>query len=119
MSDNMENKGKSSLGMDENLAGLFSYLLGFITGIIFLLLEKESKFVKYHAMQSIILSVVLTILYGILGFIPIIGWIILLVLPLITMILWIILMIKAYKHEYFKLPFIGDLAEKYSNQINI
>lgn len=114
MSDNnTENKIKSSLGMDENVAGLFSYLLGFITGIIFFILEKESKFVKFHAMQSIILSAALTVLYGILGFIPIIGWIILLILPLITMILWIVLMIKAYKHEYFKLPIIGDLAEKY------
>lgn len=117
MSDNnTENKIKSSLGMDENVAGLFSYLLGFITGIIFFILEKESKFVKFHAMQSIILSAALTVLYGILDFIPIIGWIILLILPLITMILWIVLMIKAYKHEYFKLPIIGDLAEKYSGK---
>lgn len=120
MSDNnIENKGKSSFGMDENVAGLFSYLLGFITGIIFFILEKESKFVKFHAMQSIILSIFLTILYGILSFIPIIGWIILLILPLVTMVLWIVLMIKAYKHEYFKLPIIGDLAEKYSGQIDI
>lgn len=115
MNGDIENKGKSSLGMDENLAGMLSYLLGFITGIIFFILEKESKFVKFHAMQSIILSVVLTILYGILSFIPIIGWMLLLILPLITLILWIVLMLKAYKHEYFKLPFIGDLAEKYSN----
>lgn len=115
MNDDIDNKGKSSFGMDENLAGMFSYLLGFITGIIFFILEKESKFVKFHAMQSIILSVVLTILYGILSFIPIIGWMLLLILPLITLILWIVLMLKAYKYEYFKLPFIGDLAEKYSN----
>ncbi len=119
MNDDIENKGKSSLGMDENLAGMFSYLLGFITGLIFFILEKESKFVKFHAMQSIILSAILTVLYGILGFIPIIGWIILLILPLVTMVLWIVLMIKAYKNEYFKLPLIGDLAEKYSGQINI
>lgn len=111
MNGDIENKGKSSLGMDENLAGMFSYLLGFITGIIFFILEKESKFVKFHAMQSIILSVVLTILYGILSFIPIIGWMLLLILPLITLILWIVLMLKAYKYEYFKLPFIGDLTE--------
>lgn len=120
MSDNnIENKTKSSLGMEENIAGLISYLLGFITGIIFFVSEKESEFVKFHAMQSIILSIILTVLYGILSFIPIIGWIMLLILPLFTLILWIVLMIKAYKHEYFKLPIIGDLAEKYSKQINI
>lgn len=117
--NNSDKKVKSSFGIEENVAGLFSYLLGFITGIIFFILEKDSKFVKFHAMQSIILSVVLTVLYGILGFIPIIGWIILLILPLITLVLWIVLMLKAYKYEYFKLPIIGDLAEKYSGQINI
>lgn len=119
MSDNLENKGKSSLGMEENVAGLLSYLFGFITGIIFFLLEKESKFVKFHAMQSIILSIALTIIYFILGLIPVIGWIILLILPIPVLILWILLMTKAYKNEYYKLPIIGDMAEKYAGQINI
>lgn len=110
--NNSTNKGKSSLGMEENVAALLSYVLGFITGIIFFVLEKESKFVKFHAMQSIMFSVGLMILSFILGFIPIIGWIVSLLIGPLSLVLWIILLIKAYKYEYFKLPVIGDMAEK-------
>lgn len=113
------NNGKSSLGMEENVAALLAYVLGFITGIIFFAIEKESKFVKFHAMQSILLSAFMFALTTILGFIPIIGWLVLLILPLFIFILWIVLMMKTYKHEYFKLPIIGDLAEKYSTQLKI
>ncbi|WIV12328.1 DUF4870 domain-containing protein [Proteiniborus sp. MB09-C3] len=108
-------KEKSSLGMEENIAALLSYVLGFITGIIFYVLEKDSKFVKFHAMQSIIYSIGLMVLSFILGFIPIVGWIISLIIGPLSLILWIILMIKAYKYEYFKLPIIGDMAEKQAN----
>ncbi|SCG81722.1 UPF0132 membrane protein [Proteiniborus sp. DW1] len=110
--NNVTNKGKSSLGMEENIAALLSYVLGFITGIIFYVLEKESKFVKFHAMQSIIYSVALMILTFILGLIPIIGWILSLFIPPLSLILWIVLLVKSYKYEYFKLPVIGDIAEK-------
>lgn len=110
--NNVSNKGKSSLGMEENVAGLLSYVLGFITGIIFFVLEKDSKFVKFHAMQSIILFVGIMVLTFILGFIPIIGWVLSLLIGPLSVILWIVLMLKAYKYEYFKLPVIGDIAEK-------
>lgn len=109
--NNVSNKGKSSLGMEENIAALLSYVLGFITGIIFYVLEKESKFVKFHAMQSIIYSVALMVISFILGLIPIIGWILSLLIPPLSLILWIVLLIKAYKYEYFKLPVIGNIAE--------
>ncbi|SCZ02165.1 DUF4870 domain-containing protein [Alkaliphilus peptidifermentans] len=103
---------KSSLGMDENVAALLSYLLGFITGIIFYVLEKDSRYVKFHAMQSILVSVALMVLSFVLGFIPIIGWIISLLISPLTLVLWIILLVKAYKGAWFKLPIIGDIAEK-------
>lgn len=119
MENNTENKGKSSLGLEENVAGLLSYLLGFVTGIIFFILEKESKFVKFHAMQSIILSIVVFIISTILGLIPIIGWILLMIIPIPIAIIWIVLMLKAYKNELFKLPVIGDMAEKYAEKIDI
>jgi uncharacterized membrane protein len=50
----MEGKGRSSTGLDENVAGFFCYILGFITGIVFLVVEKRSSFVRFHAMQSTI-----------------------------------------------------------------
>ena len=109
---NVESLHKSSLGMDENVAGLLTYVFGFITGIIFFVMEKESRFVKFHAMQSILLSVVFIVLSSVLGLIPILGWLMLLLLSPVGLILWILMMYKAYKHEWFKLPVIGDISDK-------
>lgn len=106
--------GKSSTGMQANIAGLLCYLLGIITGIIFYVIEKENKFVRFHAMQSIIVSGALIVLNGILMFIPVIGWVLMPLVGLAGFILWILLMIKAYQGEYFKLPIAGDIAEKNS-----
>jgi len=97
---------KSSTGMEENVAGLLCYLVGWVSGLVFFLIEKDSKFVKFHAMQSIITFGACAIL----SFIPIVQW----VIWILALVLWIILMIKAYKGEKFKLPVIGDLAEKWS-----
>jgi uncharacterized membrane protein len=98
---------KSSTGLEENVAGLLCYVLGWITGLVFFLIEKDSKFVKFHAMQSIITFGACTIL----SFIPIVNWFI----GIIALVLWILLMVKAYQGQKFKLPFIGDLAEKWSS----
>jgi len=105
-------KSKTSIGLEENVAGLLSYLLGFITGILFYVLEKENSFVRFHAMQSIITFGAIFVLSLILGFIPIIGWILALILPFVALILWILLMVKAYQGERYKLPIVGDIAEK-------
>jgi len=100
-------KGKSSLGMDENVAALLSYVLGWITGIIMLIAEKDSKFVRFHAMQSLIVFLAIFII----GMIPIIGWILNIILVPLGLILWILLMYKAYQGERFKLPLVGKFAE--------
>lgn len=106
---------KTSLGLQENIEALLCYLFTWITGIIFFLLEKKSKFVKFHAMQSIITFLGLTIISLIFGWIPIIGWAITGLIGLISLILWIILMIEAYRGEKYKLPLVGEIAEKYSS----
>jgi uncharacterized membrane protein len=104
--------GKTSTGMQPNLAALLSYLVGFITGIIFYIIEKENKFVRFHAMQSIITFGALFVLQMVFAFIPIIGWILMPIVSIVSLILWILLMIKAYQGESFKLPIAGDIAEK-------
>ncbi len=106
----MEEKEKSSTGLDENVAGFLCYLLGFVTGIVFLLVEKKSRFVKFHAMQSTITFLSLFVISLILGFIPIIG---LLVYPIwiLSLILWLLLMIKALRGERYLLPIVGKMAE--------
>ncbi|MCX5701057.1 MAG: DUF4870 domain-containing protein [Candidatus Omnitrophica bacterium] len=108
------NQGKTSIGMEANLAALLSYLLGFITGIVFYVLEKENKFVRFNAMQSIVVFAFLFVLNIVLNLLPIIGWILSAAIGVLAIILWVVLMIKAYQGEYFKLPIAGDIAEKNS-----
>ncbi|HNX90252.1 MAG TPA: DUF4870 domain-containing protein [Candidatus Omnitrophota bacterium] len=104
--------GKTTIGMQANLAAMLSYLLGFITGIIFFVIEKENKYVRFHAMQSIVVFGGLFVIAMILPFIPVIGWVFLPVLWVIEVVIWLVLMIKAYKGEKFKFPVAGDIAEK-------
>lgn len=112
----MEGKdlGKTSTGIQANVAALLSYVLGFITGIIFYLIEKENKFVRFHAMQSIVVFGSFTVLAIAAGLVPFLNIILLPLISLVEIILWIVLMIKAYQGEMFKLPVAGDFADKNS-----
>src|SRR3989344_1294936 len=97
---------------NENLMAAASYLLGFVTGIIFLLIEKQSRFVRFHAMQSTILFGGIFVVNLALGFIPILGWLVGLLLSLAAFVLWIVLMWKAFQGEMYKVPYVGAIAEK-------
>lgn len=108
----METKSKTALGIDENIEGLLCYVLGFITGILFLVLEKDNKFVRFHAMQSIVTFLALFVISMAIGFIPILGWMVSGLIGLVALILWLLLMFKAYQGEMYKLPIAGDFAEK-------
>ncbi|MGH8674928.1 MAG: DUF4870 domain-containing protein [Burkholderiales bacterium] len=103
---------KTSTGMNQNVAGLLCYLAGWITGLIFFLIEKENRFVRFHAMQSIITFGSLTVLFMVLGFIPFVGWMLMPFVSIAWVILSVLLMVKAYQGEMFKLPVLGDMAEK-------
>jgi uncharacterized membrane protein len=107
-------------GLTPNLAGALAYLLGPITGIIFLIVEKTNTFVRFHAMQSTVLwvgwviaSIALSILSGV---VPVIGWIFGLVLSIVMsfggFILWLVLMWKAYQGQEWELPIVGPFARK-------
>ena len=100
---------KSSTGLDENVAGLLCYVLGWVSGLVFFLLEQENKFVRFHAIQSILVFGAIMVAGIVLGWIPVIGW----VIGLLGFVLWIILIIKAYQGVKFKLPWAGNLAEKW------
>jgi len=104
--------GTTDVGMQANLAALLSYVLGFISGLVFFLLEKKNKYVRFHAMQSILFSVSIIVLNIVLGIIPILGWFLGFLISLAALVIWIILLIKAYQGEEFKLPIIGDIAQK-------
>ncbi len=107
----MEEKERSSTGLEENVAGFLCYIFGFITGIVFLVVEKKSSFVRFHAMQSTITFLGLFVISFVIGMIPIIG---LLVYPIwiLSIILWLILMVKALRGERYALPIVGKMAEE-------
>jgi uncharacterized membrane protein len=105
-------EGKMSTGLNPNVAALLCYLAGWITGLIFLILEPENKFVRFHAIQSIIVFGAYTVVGIIFGFIPVVGTILSGILGALAFVLWIILMLKAYQGERYKLPVAGEIAEK-------
>ena len=115
----MSEEKNSSTGLDSNIGGLLSYVLGWITGLIFFLIEEKDEFVRFHAMQSIIVFGAITvasIVFGILFLVPFLGAILGGLLWVASVVLWIVLMVKAYQGERFKLPIAGELAEKYSQK---
>jgi uncharacterized membrane protein len=106
--------GNTSLGIEANIAALLSYLFGVVTGIIFYILEKDNRFVRFHALQSTLVFGALFIVSVVFRFILFMLWPLAVILNIIGVALWVILMVKAYQGEFFKLPFVGDMAEKNS-----
>jgi len=126
---------KSSTGLDENIAALLSYVLGGIGGLIFFLIEKESRFVKFHAMQSILLNVAAFVLFIALWVVTVFlmvigsfaGDIALSLFGIVGTLIWVVFgvgvaiaailcLVKAFQGQYFKLPIIGNFAQKFSTK---
>lgn len=129
----MENSGKSALGLDANVTALIGYIVGLVA-LILIFVEKENKFVRFHAFQSVLWSVgmgVAIFVIAILGFIialvlgqvsetlgSIVGLLVMLLyLGLILALLGGLIFgaVKAFGGNVFKLPVVGNLAEKWSN----
>ena len=124
---------KSSTGLDENIAALLSYVFGWLSGLIFFLIEKESRLVRFHAMQSLLFNVLFAViaivlwialfvvflvasqisgaLTTLLSLVSILVWGVLFIAILVG---WVMCLVKAFQGQYFKLPVIGNLAEKFS-----
>jgi len=114
---------KASLGLEENIEAALCYLFLWVSGLIFYFVEDKNKFIRFHAVQSIFvflpLSILAWIFGGAFGLLPFgAGWLFLVwiswIFWVLAFVLWIILMIKAYQMQKFKLPIVGDLAEKYA-----
>ena len=109
-------------GMTDNVAGMLAYFT-IIPAIIFLVMEpyNRNRFIRFHAFQCLFFAVAWTVLWialSIFAHIPFLGWLSILIWPLILLagfIIWIILVIKANQGQMYKLPFIGDMAEKQAN----
>ena len=91
--DTATGSGGTSTGLDRNLAAALSYLLGFITGIVFLVVEKNDKFVRFHAMQSTLVFLAVMVLNVVVGVLPFVGWLfqIFVIWPL-SVALWLVLL---------------------------
>ena len=87
---------KTSIGLAENVAGVLCYVFGWVSGLIFYLLELENKFVRFHAVQSMIVFSGLTLVIFVLTFIPFIGFLLTMLISAFGFILVIVLMVKAY-----------------------
>ena len=116
----------TSTGLAPNVAGALSYLFWIVTGIIFFVLEKDNQFVRFHAMQSILVNatfIVLAIILSIFSVIPILGWIVGLlgnmILGIVAIILWLVLMFKAFQGQEWEVPIIGKYARQYSSSATI
>jgi uncharacterized membrane protein len=109
-------------GMAENVAGMIAYVT-IVPAIIFLVMEpyNKNRFIRFHAFQCLFFAVAWTVLWiglSIIAHIPIFGWLTILIWPLISLaglIVWVILLLKANQHQMYKLPVIGDMAEKQAN----
>jgi len=121
-------EAESSTGMSANVAGFLCYLAYWVTGIIFVVLEKKSIFVKFHAWQSIMTFGVLTVVQIILAIISAIAaftiapgvamfaWVLAIIVMVIMLVLWIILMIQAGTGKMWKVPLAGNWAEKQASK---
>lgn len=114
-------------GLAPNVAGALSYLIGVVTGVLFLVLDKDEPFVRFHASQSIVFSlawfgvwIVSFVLDIALGAIPVIGWLVSLLLTLaiavVGFVLWAYLMFRAYQGDEWELPFVGQYARKLARE---
>jgi uncharacterized membrane protein len=126
---------KSSTGLDANVAALLAYIFGLVSGVIFYVIEKDSPFVKFHAMQSILFNAVVAViaiggsiilmivtavlnqisgvLAGIVGLLSLLFWV---VFFLAVFAGFILCLIKAYQGQMFKLPIVGNMAAKIVNK---
>jgi uncharacterized membrane protein len=114
----MEEERKALAGLDSNTAALLAYLLGWVTGLLFLAVEKDNDDVRFHAMQSVLFfggvtlaAVVLWLLLRV-PHINILFMVLLSLLGLFTFAAWAILMLKAYQGNRFMLPWVGERAER-------
>jgi uncharacterized membrane protein len=127
--------GKSSTGLDENIAALLAYIFGWVSGLIFFLMEKDSKLVRFHAMQSILFNALILVLCVVLWIVTFILILVMAMLPdimgslmgLLTSLIWLVFsialligwilcVVRAYQGQFFKLPVIGNMAEKIVNK---
>lgn len=99
---------KSTFGLDKNMAMAATYLVGWVTGLVFFLAEKKDADIRFSAMQSIVFFGGLNLL----AIVPIVNLLLSPFIMLVALVGWIVLLVKSYQGETLKLPVVGDWAKK-------
>lgn len=117
---NANGGAQTSLGMSQNVAAAVSYIFGTVVGAVFFFIEKQNRFVRFHAVQSFILCTSLIVINIIFNILSSAGGILALsfgclsgIVGIAAFVAWLICIINAAQNKYFKLPVIGDYAEKF------
>ncbi len=105
-------------GLSDNAAGAIAYIT-FIPALLFLLLEpyRRRKFVRFHAFQCIFFNIAYVVLHIALVMFPGAGWALSSLVSFAALALWVVLVVKAYQGQWWKLPLIGEWAEKQANAV--
>ena len=107
---------KSVFGLNENLAGVLCYAGFFFSGVIILVMEKENRNVRFHALQSTLWFMLLGVARTVAGWLPIIRGPLGSLIGIVTVLSWLLLMYFAFVGRRFKIPMIGEVAEAQVNR---
>jgi uncharacterized membrane protein len=106
----LEGEQSTSMGMRPNHAATLAYALGFVSGLVLLLIEKRSRYVRYHAVQSTLTFGGLLVCQIVVSAIPLWGFLVAGALTPFSFLLWAFLMVKAYGGEWYRVPMAGGIA---------
>ncbi len=101
---------RTATGIDSNLCAALSYVGWGMTGVLFYILEPQDRFVRFHALQSILLTAALIVVAVGLGVVPFVGGFLFGLASVGFVLVWLLAMWKALHHELYQLPFIGEIA---------
>lgn len=107
-----QEQGGSSLGVPVNIAGVLCYVLGWISGLVVFFVEKKSRFVRFHALQSLITFGILTAAGFLFGRIPVLGVIVRIGVGVLGAAAWVVGMMRAFQGQTYRFPVVGDIAQK-------
>jgi uncharacterized membrane protein len=113
---NETSQNETSVGMKENVAGGLCYLFGWLSGLVFLLIEQKNSFVRFHAWQSLLTFGALSVIAVFSGWLPLLGSVIVPVISVVVFVLWVVMMVKAFKGERYRLPIVGEIAADWTER---
>jgi uncharacterized membrane protein len=108
----IDSLGTTVWGIDPNVAAALAYAVGWVSGVVLLIFE-PNKFVRFHALQSMIVFGALSLAWMVALSVPFFGWIAaIFIIPPVSAVLWLLLMYKAYQGERYKVRVAGEMAEQ-------